>query len=393
MSWPTVEWEELMWAPTTRAASTSMADAIRRPYLAAITPDVAESAVDLAIDVRTMAAEASAAIAAFDAEIGATFAPFTALLLRSESAASSQIEQLTASAKAIVMAEAGDQSRLNASIIASNTAAMTTARRLADDLTGDAIIEMHRALLGGSRPDIVGRWRSQPVWIGGRSASPHGASFVPPSHERVGAAMDDLIRFLNRRDVPAFEQVMIAHAQFETIHPFPDGNGRTGRALIHAALRSLGLAADVTVPISAGLLADTDRYFAALNSYRAGDPNEIVAVAAEATFRALDNGRQLSADVRRAQTRWREAIRDLRSDALAHRLVEDLAAAPLLYSPDVSKRYGVSTPAANRAIVALEERGVLSRANAGRKFRRWVAHDITDALDAFAERAGRRATG
>ncbi len=189
----------------------------------------------LGADTSALAAEATAELSRFDGELGRDLAPFGSLLLRSEAAASSQIEQLTASAKAILMAEAGDTSRVNATIIAANTDALQAAIALADRLDEAAMIEMQRALLASSNPRIVGSFRSEQAWIGGRSASPHAASFVPPHHDRVPAAMADLVRFLRRTDVPPFVQAMVAHAQFETIHPFPDGNGRTGRALIRAA--------------------------------------------------------------------------------------------------------------------------------------------------------------
>jgi Fic family protein len=65
--------------------------------------------------------------------------------------------------------------------------------------------------------------------IGGSSFGPHGADFVPPHHDRVPALMDDLVRFMRRTDLPLLAQTAVAHAHFETIHPFPDGNGRTGR--------------------------------------------------------------------------------------------------------------------------------------------------------------------
>ncbi len=90
-------------------------------------------------------------------------------------------------------------------------------------------------------------------------------------HDRVSAAISDLIRFLRRDDLPVLPQAAIAHAQFETIHPFTDGNGRAGRALLHSMLRSKALTRSVTVPVSAGLLADTGAYFEALTAYREGD--------------------------------------------------------------------------------------------------------------------------
>jgi fido (protein-threonine AMPylation protein) len=100
---------------------------------------------------------------------------------------------------------------------------------------------MHRALVERFEPDIAGRWRREQVWIGGGRISSHNAAFVPPRADRVPGAIDDLVAFAHRDDIPALSHAAIAHAQFETIHPFPDGNGRTGRALIHAMIRNRAL--------------------------------------------------------------------------------------------------------------------------------------------------------
>jgi Fic family protein len=249
---------------------------------------------------------------------------------------------------------------------------------------------MHRALLAESAPHIVGHWRHEQVWIGGRLTSPHDATFVPPHHSQVVGAIDDLVAFLNRCDVAAFEQAMLGHAQFETIHPFPDGNGRTSRALLHALLRAKGLASSATVPISAGLLVDTGGYFEALNAYRRGEPDPIVLLGAEATFLAIDNARQLASEVNDVIQIWRGRVSHLRSDALARRVVEILPASPIVYGPDIEKRFNVTAPTANSAIAALADVGILTRANGGKRFRRWIANEIAEALDEFAARSGRR---
>ena len=149
---------------------------------------------------------------------------------------------------------------------------MVAALALADRLDEDAVLAMHAALLADVQPEIAGRWREEQVWIGGDSFGPHGAAFIPPHHDHVPALMADLVKFTRRADLPLLSQAAIAHAQFETIHPFPDGNGRTGRALIHAMLRGHGLTRNVTVPVSAGLLTDTNGYFDALTAYRDGRP-------------------------------------------------------------------------------------------------------------------------
>lgn len=84
--------------------------------------------------------------------------------------------------------------------------------------------------------------------------------------------------FMRRDDIPALTQAAIAHAQFETIHPFEDGNGRTGRAMVGALLRNKGVTEKVTIPISSGLLTDLRSYFEALSRYRDGEIQLIVLV-------------------------------------------------------------------------------------------------------------------
>ena len=153
------------------------------------------------------------------------------------------------------------------------------------------------------------------MWIGGTSFGPHAASFVPPHHEHVPALVDDLVRFARRTDVPLLARAAIAHAQFETIHPSPDGNGRTGRALINAMLRGHGLTKNVTVPVSAGLLTNTTSYFGALTDYRAGDPAAIVVDLAEASLEATSNGRQLVRDLNAVRAGWDEVIKARRGRA------------------------------------------------------------------------------
>src|SRR5690606_10009833 len=141
----------------------------------------------------------------------------------------------------------------------------------------------------------------------------------------------------------------LAHAQFETIHPFTDGNGRTGRALIHAMLRGKGLTRNVTVPVSAGLLTDVDAYFAALGAYRQGDAGRIVGLMAEASFTAIANGRQLVADLHEIRDRWREAIR-ARRDAAAWRLAGLLLRRPVVDAAAVQAELAVTSANAHRAL-------------------------------------------
>lgn len=155
--------------------------------------------------------------------------------------------------------------------------------------------------------------------------------------------MCDLIDFINPTDVPIITQAAIAHAQFETIHPFPDGNGRTGRALIHAVLHRGGLTRNLTVPVSAGLLRDPHAYFDALSAYRDGDVDAIVHAITYASFAAIDNGRRLVADIIDVRDGWSDIVK-ARSDSSVHRLLDLLLGRPVITVTTAARALGPVAP-------------------------------------------------
>ena len=390
-TWPAIGWEEHVWRPRIPAELVSRAVRQRHtgPYRAAVAPPIAD--VDVRLPMPTVAAadDASTEIARFDAELGRDVAPFGTLLLRSESASSSQIENLTSGARAIALAELGEGKLSNAMQIVANERAMRAALELADRLDADAILAMHAALMTYEGDEVAGRWRTEQVWIGGSSYGPHEATFIPPHHRHVEAAMTDLVAFARREDIPVLVHAALAHAQFETIHPFVDGNGRTGRALVHAMLRGKGLTRNVTVPVSAGLLTDTDAYFAALMAYRDGDAAAIVNRLAEASFAAVANGRQLVDDLQNIRDRWQDVIA-ARRDAVAWRLGDLLLWQPVIDAAIVQSELDATSANAHRAIRQLTDAGVISEFSGRRRSRLWQAREVLTALDDFAARAGRR---
>ncbi|WP_420715913.1 Fic family protein [Mycobacterium sp. 663a-19] len=357
-------------------------------YHSAVPANIADLVLDLPPSVLAEAESASREITRFDAELGGEIAPFAAVLLRSESAASSQIENLTATARAIAEAELpGGKAKHNAELIVGNTAAMQAPVALSDNVDADAILAMHRALANESR-HTPGEFRTEPVWIGG-GATPIGATFVGPRHELIPGAIGDLIAFAERADVPALPQIAVAHAQFETIHPFTDGNGRTGRALVQALLRNKGLTRQVTVPISAGLLADTGAYFAALTTYRDGDAAPIVERFSHASVLAIANGRQLVADIRRIRETWNGVI-IARSDSAVWKVADLLTRRPVVNAVLLAQELGIESANAHRYLNPLAEAGILVETTSGPRNRVWRSPEVLAALDAFAERAGRR---
>jgi Fic family protein len=388
--WPATRYETLPWeVESNTQASRAARRRIRGPYQSAVAIAVRTRPVQLPADTAAGAEDAATEIARFDAELGHEIATFATILLRSESAASSKIENLTASARAIAEAELHGRAGHNATLIVANQRAMSAAIALAERVDADAILAMHAALLHASRPEIAGRWREVPVWIGGSDYSPHDALFVPPRHDLVPGAIDDLLAFIDRDDIPILAQVAIAHAQFETIHPFADGNGRTGRALVHAQLRNKRLTRNVTVPVSAGLLTDTDAYFAALTAYREGDLVTIVEQFTTAAFRALTNGRHLVDDLRSIRTEWTDRIR-ARSDSGTWKIADLLLRHPVVNAAFLADELGVAPQNTYRSLARLVEAEVVVEFTDRKRNQMWRSTEVLDALDHFAARAGRR---
>ncbi|WP_125610048.1 Fic family protein [Specibacter cremeus] len=388
--WPALDYEKRPWHNVQdEYGSRTQKRRVAGPYLAAVPAFISGLSIQLDGELHALTEEAASELARFDAEVGQIAAPFASILLRTESASSSEIENLTSGARQIALAEFGEHASKNAQLIVGNVRAMQAALALSESIDGHAILEMHRALLEQSNPDIVGHWRDQQVWIGGGSLGPHTAQFVPPHHDRVTALMDDLVAFANRVDVPVLAQTAIAHAQFETIHPFPDGNGRVGRALIQAMLRGGQLTRNVTVPVSAGLLHDTGRYFDALGAYRSGDIAPIVRTIAEASFTAVHNGRILVDDLENVRLEWRDRVK-ARRDSAAHRLVNILLRQPVIDSAAAATQLGISAVNAQVAINRLVDAGVLIQITNGRRNRIWLAKDVVRVLDEFGARANRR---
>lgn len=197
------------------------------------------------------------------------------------------------------------------------------------------------------------------------------------------------MEYARRTDLPAIVQGAVAHAQFETIHPFTDGNGRTGRALLHAMLKHRGVASHVTVPVSAGLLANVSNYHDALTAYRAGDPERIIIVTAEASFLAIENGTQLAEDVIGITQSWASKI-TARRDSAVWPVLDLLARQPVVNAAILETKLGLDYMRQKRALDALEAADVVVGVDKFKKGRFWRAPEMLEALDAFSDRAGRR---
>ncbi len=397
-TWPLVSYETAQWrVHADSGMSRRQAQANRGDYEAAVVPPISAFEFALPADLAADLSEATTALVRLDEHadrmLGAEsqLAPMQAVLLRTESASSSQIEGLTASVRKLALAQIGEESGRNAQLVIGNVRAMDAALQLVDEPGLDSILAMHEALMRGQQLHTPGELRVEQVWIGG-GAGPRTASFVPPLHERVAESMRDLEVFVARTDIPPLAHAAIAHAQFETIHPFTDGNGRTGRALVHAMLRQAGVTTRVATPISAGLLTEPDGYIEALTAYREGDVRPILETFSRSARQAAVFGNSLTEELAAARLEMRSRVQ-ARSHSTAWPLIDLTIGQPVLNTKTVTERLGVSPSTAINAFDMLVEAGVLSQTSAGRRNRVWQSDDVLTVLDSFAEKIRRARSG
>ncbi len=349
-------------------------------------------------DVAADVADAERAIAKLDAT-AATLTEtegLARLLLRAESVASSHIEGLRLSPQRLLryMADQSVSDPTAREVLANIDAMAFALEDPADDLTIERIIEIHRRLLAGSQhPQFAGQLRTEQNWIGGNEFNPIGAAFVPPPPECVRALLNDLCAFCNNDNLPALAQAAIAHAQFETIHPFVDGNGRTGRALIYVVLRRRGLATRTTPPISLALATQAKTYINALDATRVNGPiahaipalNHWIAVFSVATRRAVDDAVSFERTIQSLQAAWKSKLSS-RSDSGARQLLAHLPSLPILRVEDAARVLGKTFATANGAIERLVESEILTATNSARRNRRFEAREIFDAFTELERR-------
>ena len=358
-------------------------------------------------DVAADVADAEAALVRLDANATALAGAdaFARLLLRAESVASSRIEGLEVGGRRLLRAEAArqlgeDHRDATALEVLGNIDAVSWGVEAVEpggSITLDVLLEVHRRLVAGTRLAVHGgRVRTVQNWIGGSSYHPCAAEFVPPPPEAMDDLLDDLVSFLNDATLPTLVQAAIAHAQFETIHPFVDGNGRVGRVLIPLVLRRRGLGLRVLPPVSLILATWSRDYVGALMGTRhmgeadsaeaLGGLNRWIALFASACRRAAEDASRFEARVGALQSSWRERVGRVRRDSAVRRLIDALPAAPMLTTSAAAQLIGRSFQATGLAIERLRGAGVLVQVNVGRRHRAFEAPEMVEAFTALERR-------
>ncbi len=373
-------------------------------YEAYVPDPLAGRAIMLDGDVAADVAEAEAAIARLNVEASALIdtEALARILLRAESVASSRIEGLEIGARRLLRFEAAREfgespSDVTASEVLGNIDAMRFAVESSsggEAITVELLLEIHRRLVAGTQIERYGgRIRTEQNWIGGSSYNPCSATYVPPPPELVADLLDDLCAFCNDDMLPTVVQAAMAHAQFEAIHPFADGNGRTGRALIHLVLRRRGLATRVLPPASLVLATLAKDYISGLagtcyrgpaTSKAAHDGiNEWIGFFAGSCRRAVEDTNNFEKHIRAIEDGWRGQLGQIRKGSAIDLILKYLPGAPIITvktAADLTKR---SDQATNEAVNRLVEASVIRQVSVGRRNRAFEAPDIIQEFTTF----------
>lgn len=380
---------EVPWCQATRGGSIE--DRKLRSVVTSIPPDIDELSLAVPGELTSECDDAVRAIAALDAARGDHLRPLATLLLRAESVASSKIEHEEASVEDYALALHGIKSNASATSMVAAGGAMD--RLLRGPIDAEGITSARAKLMAEDLHEAryAGRWRDVQNWIGGSDYSPRGALYVPPPAELVEEKMADLIRFSNRTDVPVIAQAAVAHAQFESIHPFTDGNGRIGRALAATIIRYRGVARNIVVPIASALVAQRDRYFDSLNAYRRGDGAPIVDAFARSALIAAEEAQSTADRLAVMPEQWHQQVGDPRRSSAPALLIASLAAEPIFTADDAERRLGISTATVYRAIDRLSAAGVIRPLTNRERDQVWGAGSLLDELDDLGIRIATRA--
>lgn len=342
--------------------------------------------------VAATVSEAEAAIQELNRRAEPALAPLARLLLRTESIASSKIEGLQVGIRQLARSESrletGGKASATVQEVLGNIDAMQLAvdeASQADRVTAAQLQAIHdRLMTKAPNAHVAGRIRTDQNWIGGNDYNPCGADFVPPPPELVTDCLTDLCDAIARDDFSPLVQAALVHAQFETIHPFDDGNGRTGRALIHVVLRRRGIAQSYVPPISVVLANDRDRYIDGLTDFRHDRIEAWIEQFAVATAQSAALATTYLEAVETLMESWRDRLAQgasPRADAAAWAVIDVLPAHPVITLPSATAATGRAKSSVNRAIEQLTQCGVLAPLSTSKRNRSWEAVGLLDVLE------------
>ncbi len=302
------------------------------------------------------------------------------LLSRAEGLATSRVENIRTTMRSLSLMESlrgrspretAHKNKLTLGSVKMNTDAVALASQTDSDITADDINELHRTLFKGTEDQYgAGRIRSEQVWVGHSHQTPAGAHFVPPPHSEVPALLADLAGYISNSALwmPSVVKAAVVHTQFETIHPYTDGNGRIGRALSNHVLHRHGHL-NTPVPLSAAISVQKQRYYDCLTEYqsyigKASDEQRAASLAAMIGYLsdAVVVACGYAAAVHECVAAWehRAAQAALRSRSSTSEVLNTIRQSPAATITYITEQTGLNTRTTQRAVRRLIDNGLLA---------------------------------
>lgn len=328
------------------------------------------------------------------------------LLLRAEAVSSSHIEGLSIGTRRLLRAEMNRTGKGSfkfdeaAADIVGNIHAMEFAVQEAaaeSRVTVDTILQIHETLCAGTRIESFGgAIRTSQNWVGGNSYNPLQAEYIPPAPEHVIGLLEDLAAFCNDEVVSPVLQAALVHAQFESIHPFVDGNGRTGRALIHLILKRRGLAPHLIPPISLCMATHAQDYVEGLGAFRfvdGEDPeeaqtqlNDWVSFFAGACLEACEEAEAFEESARELQESWKKQLGSIRKGSALELLLNEMVGMPVFTIGSACEATDRTFAAMSPAVMRCVDAGIVKPIGSQKRNRAFEVPDVIDAFNLFERR-------
>lgn len=316
---------------------------------------------------------------------------FVAMFMKKEALISSQIEGTQASLKGVLEFEAKVPSNENINDIRevlNYLKAMDHGLKQLKNgpMSFDLIKEIHRILIEGTRGSRLhpGEFRTEQNYIGRKGGTIFDADYIPPPPGHVEGLMKNLADFMNRRDdLPPLVKIALIHSQFETIHPFLDGNGRMGRLLVTFYLCGNGILSRPLLYLSLYINRHKQDYMALLNGTRREGDHEswirfflegVIAVSKEA-------GNAAKEIITLKETLLEMLISHDVAGANAVKLTNTLFNRPIVSIPGVAETLGVSKPSALKLVSKFEEMGILTEITGKQRFKKYMFTDYVAIIE------------
>ena len=333
---------------------------------------------------RTEQAAHLATKASADLPVG--WVPIARLLARSEGIASSFFEGIASPLAEVALALSNLSDSSAAVAVAENVTALAHAMsQHNEEFSLDMLHDWHRILMAHATylpPETIGAFRTQQGWIGG--SSPIDAALVTAPPEFLASLMTDLASFINDTSIDPVTQAAIAHSQFETIHPYSDGNGRVGRVLASWILAKR-LDLRVSPPLSVHLSRDRGGYLSGLVLFQQGQVDPWIRWFADTVIRAATSAIDVTLKVTGILAMWESRLSHLRVDAVARRTLLLFPERFVVTTNDVASATGVSERAARSALAELNRLRIIQELDVdvgrlGRPPKIWIAPELAALL-------------